>query len=262
MPRAGAKRARQCDDASEDSDIVLPEKHKNQPSKTRVTKKNIACLEEYDEDEGRESSRGFQKMAQIFATCTEEEAKKSREHIGVFKRAMRKQVKDLKALVAQKEKELFNIQEGYTAIFDQACSALADGASGERRAQRNDLIEDAKALTAEAHSLMREVQVVEEEVGKTTLDLPEPEWISDKQGIKEILEQGTQHGYMLTGCALVPGSHPSPPPAVQSRKEKLARALFSDDVLDEETWGNTAQEQINYFTAFTKTLPLSVETEE
>ncbi|KAI3327872.1 hypothetical protein HD806DRAFT_484238 [Xylariaceae sp. AK1471] len=248
----------------EESDGLLVKDGVNRPNQTqsRSKKRRLARLEEYDEDTGRAGSRGFQRWAKVFETCTSGEAARSKAFLKEFSKEVKKKEVELKTFRQMKEQEFTKGQEKFATVFKQLYSTatstqqLPDGQNqrlGALRKEDHPLFKQAQTNTGGHLLLMTQFKLVEEQLNANKLELPVDRWKQDKRDIKELLACSGSYGEALVESVLAPKSAPCPvidQPGT-SENEQIAKELFKDSrkVLDEETWGHVAEEQVKKFSA-------------
>ncbi|KAI1175727.1 hypothetical protein F4777DRAFT_549044 [Nemania sp. FL0916] len=230
---------------------------------SRTKTSTLSRLEEYDEDPGRAGSKKYQRLANMLETCTTQEAAKS----GVFLKEFRKEVKkkngEIKKFRQLKEQELTKSREKTAAILRQIPQQFSESGDGQLRTLRKEnhpLFKQIQANQEDHESLLKQIELVEEQLNANKLELPEAKWNQDKKDITEILGCGSRYGEALVGNVLVPSFTPSSvfgqPAAVE--KDRIARELFKGnrEALDGETWGHVAEEQLKQFSAIARTMQL------
>ncbi|KAI1497033.1 hypothetical protein F5X99DRAFT_413496 [Biscogniauxia marginata] len=270
MSKRGAKRKAEADLASDESDglFVSNTSHKTRKT-TRGKRERLARLEEYDEDEGRAGSRGFQKWAELFENSTKGETNKSKTFMKNFQSRVKKNVDDMREYMQQQEDSLKQGQDKYVAIFQNLFSAAIDPSIAPNVSSKGTAItkkeghvlyKETQDILSKSTSLLKQFTEMEEKMKKHKVDFPTARWKQDKQDIKELLDLGRQHGEQLAESLLVPNIYPSTKPdqSQQSDNEKLASDLFKDSrkALEGDTWGTVAAEQVKRFKALAKTVPL------
>jgi hypothetical protein len=114
-------------------------------------------------------------------------------------------------------------------------------------------------------SLMTQFRHVEEQLNSNELELPLDRWNQDKRDIKALLACSGTYGEALVESVLAPKSAPCPviDPPVTNENAQIAKELFRDSqkVLDGETWGHVAEEQVKKFSAIAQSVPVEEEVE-
>lgn len=148
-------------------------------------------------------------------------------------------------------------------MMNQLSQRLSDGKHGRLGALRKEdhpLFQKYQAQRNDINSLLKQLETIEEHLQSDKLELPVATWKQDKQDIKELLAYGGKYGEALLGDALAPELVASPdidqPGA--GEKHQLVKELFKDGrkVLDEETWGHVAEDQLKQLSAIARSLPL------
>ncbi|KAI8634122.1 hypothetical protein F5Y19DRAFT_200310 [Xylariaceae sp. FL1651] len=276
MPKTGAGAA-VVEIESDDSESIFVKVGNNRPTKAQSrSKRKLARLEEYDADSGRAGSRGFQKWAQIFETCTHGEAEKSKIFLKAFRKDVRNKEDELKAFRKLKEHEFAQDQGKFAAVFKQLCSTIANTqqppANGRMtqqdipRKEDHPLFKQVQAIMEDYQSLMKQFQIMEEQLKDNQIDLPVTRWKKDKHDMKDLLASGGQHGEKIVESILAPHSVPladTDQPGT-SENEQIARELFKDSytVLEGETWGHIAEDQVSRWVAIAKTVRMDISEEE
>ncbi|KAI5926096.1 hypothetical protein F4810DRAFT_708174 [Camillea tinctor] len=269
MSKRGTKRTAALDLASDDYDDLLVKDGSRMAGKTtRGKKKKLARLEEYDADEGRAGSRGFQKWAELFENSTKGEANKSKTFMKSFQSKVKENIDQVRDYIQQQEHSLERSGDKYVTIFQNLFSTTVDacitpdsqksGATASKK-ERHILYKKSQDILSKSASLLKQFTETDEKVQKQKMDFPIARWKQDKQDIKELLELGRQHGEKLAEDLLVPNMHPSLKldRGQLSDKEKLASDLFKDSqgALKGDTWGTVAADQVRQFKALAKTIP-------
>jgi hypothetical protein len=115
-------------------------------------------------------------------------------------------------------------------------------------------------------SLMKQFKLVEEQLEADKLELPATRWKQDMEDFTDLLSCSGQYGETLVEGVLAPKSGGPlvihQPPAGEN--ERVARKLFNDSrkMLDGETWGHVAEDQVNWFSALARTVVLEAREEE
>ncbi|KAI0147099.1 hypothetical protein GGR57DRAFT_477885 [Xylariaceae sp. FL1272] len=254
MPRAAAKRARE-EDADDDSDGLfvpenIPPEPKNAASKKKA--KQLARLEEYDEDLGRAGSQNFQKWAKLFENCTQEEAQKSKAFFNDFCKEVKKDATGLKALISQRRDEPVEDPEACTTAFEALCS---NSAAAITRREDHPLFTRTQTVIGNIHSLTTHMKNLEAEQLKQEMNMDNPatDWEQDRQEMKSLLDEADQRGQKLIEGMLNPGPYPSPERDDEDmdHNQRLAQSLYVDaqKALKGQTWGHVAAEQVHKLTS-------------
>ncbi|KAI1084406.1 hypothetical protein F5B20DRAFT_593477 [Whalleya microplaca] len=257
MPNRGRKRKADAELTSDESDSLFKSKE-TKKTKAISKKKRLSRLEEYDEDEGRASSRGFQQWAEIFENNTKGEVSKSKEFMKTFRDETKKQADGVRDYMQKQEHQLIQKGEEFVRVFEKlySTSALPYGTTGK---EGHVLFTEAQRFVTGSRSLLKHFKDIEEGLKNQKLDLPTETWKNDKQELKEILAGGRQEGEKLIEGILAPNTYPSPKSAKYkaSPNEELASGLFKESrrFLDEDNWGTVAVDQVKKLTALAKTVP-------
>ncbi|KAI0472478.1 hypothetical protein F4859DRAFT_107009 [Xylaria cf. heliscus] len=257
MPRAKANAADNVD--GDDSDGLFVRKSRGKKSK-------LSRLEEYDEDPGRAGSQKYQRLADMLETCATEEADKSRKFLKDFHQKVKRRAMELKTYRQKQEQELAKGQEKSVAVFKELSQQLSTGQAGQLgrlRKEDHPLFKQAQVHTESYQSLVKQLKFVEEQLKTDRLELPAARWKQDNQEIREVLTCSSRHGETLLGSVLVPDSATNPAIDQQNtvEKDKFVEDLFkeSQKLLQGETWGQIAEEQLKHFSAMAGKVRLGIE---
>ncbi|KAI1106747.1 hypothetical protein F4804DRAFT_329942 [Jackrogersella minutella] len=240
----------------------------NAAKKNKTTSKRVSRLEEYDDDEGRESSRNFQRWAEIFESNTKGEAIKSKTFMKNFRAKVQKQKDRVHEYIQEWEKKLAETKDQPAKIFEKLYSAVASppgmtkGTGDESRSSSKEghiLFKETQAAISGGRLLLTRFKEADEQLKNFKLELPTAQWKQDNQDMKELLACGREYGEKLIEEKLAPTSYPSPlaDRYKANEKEKMASDLFKDSrkKTDEGDWGMVAADQVEKFTALAKTIP-------
>ncbi|KAI8945216.1 hypothetical protein F4801DRAFT_141042 [Xylaria longipes] len=259
MPRARAKVADNVDGDESDSLFVRG---------SRSKKSKLSRLEEYDEDPGRAGSQKYQRLANMLENHITKEARKSKDHLKAFRKMVKERGIELKTYRQKQEQELAKSQEKSVTVFKELSRQLSDGQAGQLgllRKEDHPLFKQAEVNTKAYHSLVKQFSLVEEQLKTNKLELPAARWKQDSQDIRELLTCSGRYGETLIGSVLVSESAANPVIDQQNTGEidQAVKELFKDSqgVLDGETWGQVAEEQLKHFSAMARTVQLEGEGE-
>ncbi|KAI2625491.1 hypothetical protein GGS21DRAFT_304622 [Xylaria nigripes] len=257
MPKTKAK---VTTNVEHDSDDMFVTDGDNKPSQaqSRRRKNRLSRLEEYDEDPGRDGSKKYQKLAKMLDTCTTQEAGKTKAFLKEFRKSVTKRETELKTFRQKKEQEFIKGQEKFAAIFKQLSQQLSDGGAGALRKEDHPLFQQARTNMEDHQSLMEQFKLVEEQLNSNKLELPVVRWKKDEQEIKELLACSSRYGEALVGTALAPGSAAVVDRLDASEEDRFAKELFKDcqkTLVDGETWGYVAADQLKHFSAIARMVP-------
>ncbi|RYC60596.1 hypothetical protein CHU98_g5605 [Xylaria longipes] len=257
MPRARAKVADNVDGDESDSLFVRG---------SRSKKSKLSRLEEYDEDPGRAGSQKYQRLANMLENHITKEARKSKDHLKAFRKMVKERGIELKTYRQKQEQELAKSQEKSVTVFKELSRQLSDGQAGQLgllRKEDHPLFKQAEVNTKAYHSLVKQFSLVEEQLKTNKLELPAARWKQDSQDIRELLTCSGRYGETLIGSVLVSESAANPVIDQQNTGEidQAVKELFKDSqgVLDGETWGQVAEEQLKHFSAMARTVQLEGE---
>ncbi|KAI1780464.1 hypothetical protein F4818DRAFT_6147 [Hypoxylon cercidicola] len=220
--------------------------------------KRLSRLEEYNEDEGRESSRSFQRWAEIFDNNTKGEAAKSKAFMKNFSAKVEKQTSRMKEYIQEQETKLTQSKEQSLMMFKNLYSvaALPPGVSSK---EGHVLFKDAQAIISGSYSLLERFREADKQLKDHKVEFPTAKWKQDKQDIKDLLASGREYGEKLVENRLAPNTHPRPRHDKYSanEKENMAAELFKDSrkAPDGDNWGTVAADQVKRLTAIAKTIP-------
>ncbi|KAI1807703.1 hypothetical protein F4811DRAFT_549468 [Daldinia bambusicola] len=241
---------------------------KDTPKKKKKTgiDRRLSRLEEYNEDEGRESSRNFQRWAEIFEGNTKGEVMKSKTFIKNFRTKVQKQVDKVRDYMQEQEKLLAQNNSKFVERFEDLYSATvfthgSDSEACNTSKEDHILFQDAQVVISGSHALLKKFKETDEQLKNYKFELPSAKWKQDKQDIKDLLSCGREYGEKLVEDKLAPA-----PQMFQKTdgykangKEAMASKLFkkgSSKARDDDTWGTVAAEQVKRFTTIAKSVPL------
>ncbi|KAI0453213.1 hypothetical protein F5B21DRAFT_505605 [Xylaria acuta] len=254
MPRTRVKATDNVDGDESDSLFV---------GGSRSKKSKLSRLEEYDEDPGRAGSQNYQRLANMLENRTMKEASKSKIHLKKFRSEVKKRAMELKTYRQTQAQELAKGQEKSVAVFKKLSQQLPDGRAGQLgllRKEDHPLFKQARVNTESYQSLLKQFKLVEEQLKTNQLELPTAKWKQDNQDIRELLTCSGRYGETLIGSVLVPESAANPVTDQPNTGEtdQVVKGLFkgSQDVLDGETWGQVAEDQLKHFSAMARTVRL------
>ncbi|KAI0850203.1 hypothetical protein F5Y00DRAFT_268650 [Daldinia vernicosa] len=258
-----AKRKADHEQLSDDPGALT--KENNTKKKRTSTNRRLSRLEEYNEDEGRESSRNFQRWAEIFEGNTKGEVTKSKAFIKNFGAKVKKQTDKVREYIQEQEKQLAQTNGKLVETFGQLYSntVLSHESHGEARNPTKEghiLFQDARSIISGSYALLRKFKETDEQLKSYKLELPTAKWKQDKQDMKDLLSCGREYGEKLVEDKLRPEAHilGQPDRYKDNEKESMASDLFKESrmALDGDTWGTVAAEQVKKFTAIAKSVPL------
>lgn len=151
-------------------------------------------------------------------------------------------------------------EETYSNAFKRISRQLPDGQNGRLSVlQKEDhpLFKQSQVNAEAYQSIMKQFKLVEEQLSADRLETPLARWKQDKQEIKELLDCSGKHGEALLGSLLAPD--PNAIPIVDQpsayKESRVAEELFrgSREVLQGETWGRVAENQIKQLSAIART---------
>ncbi|OTB12972.1 hypothetical protein K445DRAFT_25098 [Daldinia sp. EC12] len=263
MSKRTVKRKADLEPLSDGPDVLSKETSKK---KKTGTERRLSRLEEYNEDEGRESSLNFQRWAEIFESNTKGEAMKSKTLIKNFSMKVKKQADKVRDYMQEQEKLLVQNSSKFVKTFEELYSATnysygSDGEARKTSKENHILFQDAQAVISESYALLKKFEETDEQLKNYRFELPTAKWKQDKQDMKDLLSCGREYGEKLVEDKLAPKAHILQQPHRYKSKEKEAAAseFFkkSSKMRDEEdTWGTVAAEQVKRFTAIAKSVPL------
>ncbi|KAI1754761.1 hypothetical protein F4782DRAFT_460858 [Xylaria castorea] len=252
MPRARAKVTDNVDGDESDNLFVRG---------SRSKKSKLSRLEEYDEDPGRAGSQKYQRLANMLENHTTKEARNSKVHLKEFRNMVKQRGTELKTYRQKQQQELAKGQEKSVAVFKKLSQQLSNGQAGQLgllRKEDHPLSKQAQVNTEIYQSLVKQFKLVEEQLRTDKLELPAAKWKQENQDIRELLTCSGRYGETLIGSVLVPESAANPVIDQQHTGEgdQFIKELFEDcqDVLDGETWGQVAEEQLKHFSAMARTV--------
>ncbi|KAI1765849.1 hypothetical protein GGR53DRAFT_529273 [Hypoxylon sp. FL1150] len=266
MSKRGTKRKADIEPADSSEDLVVKES-KAKRMKTKSKSKRLSRLEEYAEDEGRESSRNFQRWAEIFETNTKGEVAKSKTFMKNFGIKVKKQTDRMKTYMHEQETKLTEAKDQGTVVFKKLYSdaALLPGVSNEPKGKTGNVGKEGHVLFKEAEdvisggfSLLKQFREADKQLENHKLKLPTAQWKKDRKDIKELLAFGREYGEKLVENELAPNIYPPPQPDKYSANgnEKKAAELFKNrKASHKSTWGIVAADQVKKLTALVKTIP-------
>ncbi|KAI0131300.1 hypothetical protein F4814DRAFT_445438 [Daldinia grandis] len=263
MSKRISKRKADHEPLSDDPEELI--KESNVKKKKTGTDRRLSRLEEYNEDEGRESSRNFQRWAEIFEGNTQGEATKSKTFMKGFATKVKNQTDKVRDYIQEQEKQLAQSNSKLAGTFRELCSGtvLSHGSDGEAPGTTKEghiLFQDAQSIISESYALLRKFNETDEQLKSYKFELPTAKWRQDKQDMKDLLSCGREYGEKLVEDKLIPRAH-IPHQADRrevNEKESMALDLFKESrmALDGDTWGIVAAEQVKKFTAIAKSVPL------
>ncbi|KAI1388294.1 uncharacterized protein F4822DRAFT_402415 [Hypoxylon trugodes] len=265
---AGRGTKRKADLRDEPDNLLL----KNNDAKRSKARKRLSRLEEYDEDEGRESSRNFQRWAEIFESNTKGEVAKSKAFVKNFEAKVNKQKDKMRDYIQEQEKKLIGGKDQFAGVFERLCSAAvpffstpkASGDKGRGAGKENHvLFNDAQSIISGGYALLNQFREADERLKKHKIEFPTAKWKQDTQDMKELLACGRKHGVKLVEEKLDPKAYPSPEPDTYKAGEKddLVSELFKNSrkISLDDNWGDVAAEQMRKITDLIKTVPVKSE---
>ncbi|KAF3070959.1 hypothetical protein GL218_00774 [Daldinia childiae] len=263
MSKRVAKRKADPEPLSDDPEVLI--KGNNTKKNKTGTNRRLSRLEEYNEDEGREGSRNFQRWAEIFEGNTQGEVAKSKTFIKNFRMKIKKQTDKLREYIQEQETQLAQSNDKLLETFGELyrTSGLARGLDGEARNTTKEghiLFQDAKSIISGSYELLIKFKETDEQLKSYKFELPIAKWKQDKQDMKDLLSCGREYGEKLVEDKLTPEAHISHQPDryKENERESMASDLFKESrmALDGDTWGTVAAEQVKKFTAIAKSVPL------
>ncbi|KAI2632375.1 hypothetical protein GGR54DRAFT_583224 [Hypoxylon sp. NC1633] len=268
MSKRGTKRKADLELASDESEDALTKGASGGRIKQKRKSRRLSRLEEYDEDEGREGSRNFQRWADIFEKNIKVEATKSKTFMKGFEAKVKKQADRIRDYLHEQENRLDQSKDHLVTIFEKLHSAaiLLDVTSGEPDGQARGgdkeghvLFKEAQSIITGSQSLLQQFKETDEELKKHKVEFPTAKWKQDKQDMKDLLACGREYGEKLVDDRLAPSPlQPHQPNNHKaSEKENLASYLFEDSrkELGGDTWGAVAAEQFERVATIVKTVP-------
>ncbi|KAI1354327.1 hypothetical protein F5Y01DRAFT_311891 [Xylaria sp. FL0043] len=252
MPKARTKAANHVDGESGGQSVVKPCSKKSRLSR----------MGEYDEDPGRAGSLKYQRLANILKKVED----KSEVFLDNFRNDVERESVQLKAFRLEKEEAFAKDQEKHRAMMSQLSHQLPNRNHerlGALRKEDHPLFQKAQAQRDDFNSLLKQLEIMEQRLNSDKLQLPLATWKQDKQDMKELLAYGGRYGEILLGGALAPELAASPEIDLPgtSEKDQLVKEFFKEGrkVLDGETWGHVAEDQLKQLSAIARALPLEEE---
>ncbi|KAI1095429.1 hypothetical protein F5B19DRAFT_504251 [Rostrohypoxylon terebratum] len=248
---------------SDEPDSLFAEDNNAKRSKHDDTAKKLSRLDEYDKDEGRESSRNFQQWAEIFESNTKGEAIKSKTFMKNFGERVRKQKDRVRSYIQEQEKEFTESKGQVKEVFEKLCSTgvISLGKSSTKK-ETHILFQEARSAILGGHALLEQFKEADKLIKNHKLDLPTEKWKQDGRDYKELLACGREHGEKLVESKLVPNSYPSPSPDTYKaiEKDSMISELFKDSSKAKggDNWGTIATDQMEKVSAVAKTIPIKV----
>ncbi|KAI0205518.1 hypothetical protein F4808DRAFT_236734 [Astrocystis sublimbata] len=256
MPRAKSKATNNADNGKSNSFVGQP----------RSKKSRLSRVEEYDEDPGRDGSQMYHKLAEVYKKCATNEEGKSKSYLKEFKRHVNDASAELKAYARQREQEItLDHKESIMEVL-KASRPLIYGQGGQPLCKENHrLFKAARENTEFYQSLLKHLECVEEQVRSEKPDIPVAKWKQDKEDIKEVFTYTGEYGETLIGGLLVPESAVSLAidQSNATEKDRHVKDMFkeSQEVINNDTWGQVAEEQLKQFSIMAKTARLEVNEE-
>ncbi|KAH9898786.1 hypothetical protein F4778DRAFT_792835 [Xylariomycetidae sp. FL2044] len=270
MPRRTNKR-KAAFDLSDESDDLFVKKTRGQTKKAVSKKKRLSRLEEYDEDEGRASSRGFQKWAEMFENHTKGQVNKSKAALKDFRNRIQEDAKqlrlDLKEHGKQMDEKVDKRDSLVEKIYQQVASAQPDenGSNGKTAVpmskETHILFKAAQSSLSENYNLVKNFKDAEQQLKDGKLDLPLKKWKQGKAEMEDLIARGQEHGERLIESLLAPNTNS--PPSSSSGKQKMGESdklmavdLFkhSSKALHGDNWGTVAADRVKWFTSLAKAM--------
>ncbi|CAJ2511084.1 Uu.00g067090.m01.CDS01 [Anthostomella pinea] len=273
MSKKGTKRKADFDLNSDGSDglFVKDSTPKDSTAKgkkpaSNSKKRRLSRLEEYDEDKGRDGSRGFQKWAKIFNDTTATEVKASKAFLKDYKAKVKKHGEQMRDFIQQQEQTLTEVRERNAAIFDKLYSAAVPHAgAGSTDKEGHVLFAEAQSVFSKSSTLVRQFKKTDERLEKDQLELPVDQWKQDKKILAEVLALGRKQGEELIEGVLAPDAYPTPKQDEKrmSEAEQMACEMFngSRKALEGSNWGTAAAVQVKLYKALAMTVSPSKEPE-
>ncbi|KAI0381517.1 hypothetical protein F5Y04DRAFT_288408 [Hypomontagnella monticulosa] len=267
MSRRGTKRKAGPEPLSDGLSHLFVRDDSAKVNKSKRSKR-LSRLEEYDEDEGRESSRGFQRLGEACDNNTKGEAMKSKIFIKNFAAKVQKQMDQVRQKIEDLEKALEETNILPTPFLKELCfeSATPSPYGTPNKPDSNGcgtgkdghvLLKEADAVIAMGHQLIQNFKEMDEQLKDHKLELPTAKWKQDKQDMRELLACGREYGEKLVEDKLTPDAYPSRQSDNYKEDEKgsIASELFKDSRKPEEdNWGTVAADQLKGFVAIAKTV--------
>ncbi|KAI1461148.1 hypothetical protein F4805DRAFT_454085 [Annulohypoxylon moriforme] len=261
MSKKGLKRKPGLQLLSDESDGLFVKDNNAKRNKPSHTNKNLSRLDEYDEDEGRDGSRNFQRWAEIFDSNTKGEAIKSKTFMKNFGEKTRKQKDRVNLYMQELDKELATKKNQFVGGLEKLYSiaSISPGKSGTSK-EEHVLFKEVQSVISGGLSLIKQFKETDEQLKNYKLDLPTAKWKQDGRDMKELLACGREYGEKLIERKLAPKTYPSPQPDryKAGEKDNLVSGLFKDSekVTDGDNWGSIAADQVKTFAAIAKTIPI------
>ncbi|KAI1381547.1 hypothetical protein F4677DRAFT_403377 [Hypoxylon crocopeplum] len=268
MSKGGIKRKAEIELTSEGPDGLFVNEKSTKRNKSKSKNKRLSRLEEYNEDEGREGSRNFQRWAEIFENNTKGEGMKSKTFMKNFGAKVKKQTDRIRDYMEEQEKKLTQSKDQSVAVFEKLYLAAIsppgtpsepDNMTHGTSKDGHILYKDAQTIVSESYALLRQFKEADERLKNHKLELPSAKWKQDGRDMKDLLACGREYGEKLVESKLVPKAYISHQPDRYNanEKESIASELFKDSCkgLDEDNWGTVAADQVKRLTAITKTIP-------
>ncbi|KAI1139560.1 hypothetical protein F5Y05DRAFT_411748 [Hypoxylon sp. FL0543] len=269
MSKRGVKRKAGLHLDPDESDDIFVKEYSPKRNKPKHKDKRLSRLEEYDEDEGREGSRNFQKWAEIFETNTKGEVMKSKAFLKNFKVQVGKHTDRVRGYMREQEKKLTESKGQFAEVFEKLhfAKVLAPRTSNKvgsnvRAATKEGhiLFKEAQSVISGGFSLLKQFKETDAQLKTFKLELPTSKWKQDKQDIKELLACGREVGEKLVEEKLAPKAYPSPQPDryKANEKENIAAELFKESrkPTNGDYWGAVAADQVKRIAAIAKTVPV------
>ncbi|KAI2778901.1 hypothetical protein F4815DRAFT_476216 [Daldinia loculata] len=263
MSKRVSKRKVDPESLSDDPEALI--KENNTKKQKTGTNRRLSRLEEYDEDEGREGSRNFQRWAEIFEGNTQGEVTKSKTFVKNFAMKVKKQTDKVREYIQEQEKELAQSNDKLVETFGELYSGTVfsyglDGKARNTTKESHILFQDAQSIISGSYKLLRKFKETDEQLKSYKFELPTAKWKQDKQDMKDLLSCGREYGEKLVEDKLAPEAHISRQHdrSKANERESMASDLFKESrmALDGDTWGTVAAEQVKKFTAIAKSVPL------
>ncbi|KAI0009312.1 hypothetical protein F4779DRAFT_640611 [Xylariaceae sp. FL0662B] len=258
MPKKGQKRKADVELASDESDSLLVQDDPLKNTAAKNKKKRLARLEEYEKDEGRAGSRGFQQWAEIFEKNTKGEVSKSKEFMKAFRDETKKQADEVRDYMRKQENQLTKSGEKFVKVFERlhSTSVLPPGTTSK---EGHVLFKETQKFISGGYALLKHFKDTEEGLKNQKLEFPTERWKNDKQELKEILAGGRQEGEKLAEGILAPDTYTPSKPGnyMASPNEQLVSDLFKESrkFLEQDNWGTVAVDQVKKLTALAKIIP-------
>ncbi|KAI8963348.1 hypothetical protein F5Y11DRAFT_319514 [Daldinia sp. FL1419] len=247
---------------SDEPDIFA--KEGNAKKKKNNTKKLLSRLEEYNEDEGREGSRTFQRWAEIFESNTKGEVMRSKTFTKEFGTKVKKQTDKVREYIQEQEHQLAQNNDKFMGTFEELYSTTVpshgpDGEAHTTSKESHILFQDAHAIISESYALLDKFRETDKQLKNYKFELPGAKWKQDKQDMKDLLACGREYGEKLVEERLSPEAHVTQQFVRYkgNEKENVASELFKESRKGSErdTWGAVAAAQVKGYTAIAKSVP-------